>query len=1335
MNFLIWNIRGIGNKPSQKYLHIFCRIHRIKILAIMEPNVQLDSHFFYRRLAFSQVFSNCSNKIWCFMLPSPFLLTCIYAKCDIIGRRELWDVLRYIADQNESQLWLLGGDCNTILQLNKRTGHQRSRLTSMQDFGDMIEDCGLIDAGYEGSNFTWTNHKVWKRLDRILYLDDWLNLFNTTRVSHLPRIWSNHSPLLISMNITSVKPVTSFRFLRMWARHHAFKEAVNVSWQHLTDTQGMINLQQKLYRLKQFLRWWNKNIFGDIFENIKKAEQEVANSKTKFDNDPCDSNLIELKRCTAMLTQALSIEKDYWRQKVASACRWIDEGERNIKFFHSLGKKKRCKSRIHYITHEGNNITNQEEIKKSAASYFQSLLSNDVPQLLDTELEFIQPLIHDLDNTTLCSSPELEEIKNAVFDIHPDSVAGLDSFSAFFFQHCWDIVHNDVKEAVVDFFCGNSMPRSFTATSLALIPKTESPNTWNDFRPISLCNVTNKIISKIMSNRLTHILPNIISPSQSGFVKGRLISDNILLAQELIHTINAECRYDNVVIKLDMAKAYDRIQWTFLYKVLSKPCFSKKWISLVQNYIEHCWFSVLINGSSSAFFKSSRGLRQGNPLSPSLFIIAAKFLSRGLDSLFQKHKEMSYHSNVGLRISHLAYADDFIIFTNCKKKGLKRLMNFLDYYCKASGQLINNKKSSFILNKKCSNLMIQRIQCITGFSLKHLHVTYLGAPLYKGNKKCAHFHDLICKMRSKLQGWEKSTLSHGGRLALIRSTLSTMPIFLLQVLQPPKFVLHIIEQIMAKFFWGSYGEYRRMHWTAWDTICNPIVEGGLSIRKLSDWIFHEQSSLWASFILQKYYGCIHPSVAKVTIHDSSTWNTCKVRKEVQDNMFWVLGDGHISFWLYHWSGDAPLATTLQKNSVGFGSVNFYWRNGSWNENRLKQQLLRTTAELILKTPIFGGLNDTLRWKLTSHGDFSISSAWNFSRNNKTKRQLLGTFWSPSLTPTISIFFWRLHHNWIPTDTRLQKKGFALASKCFCCGTSVESIAHLFILGEPARAVWRHFANLFNIQHPHTESPSLLLQYWNLSSPYTQSSHIRTLIPLLIFWFLWTERNDAKYRNKGFLTHRIIGKIYNHIFCLFKCRKLNRKLWRGDMEIARQLNFNFPPEKIKRPQQVSWKKPNVGWVKLNTDEAAKGQAGQAGVGGVFRDHLGYVILAFQDFIEIQNSIFAEVFALHRGLEHAKEQGMTNIWIELDAQPVIQLISSTSHGHWRLQEMLAKSKYIMSQMNVIITHTYREGNRVADFLAKDACNTQISKTFTPHQISGVLLGLIRVDQLELQSFRIS
>ncbi|KAI3466941.1 hypothetical protein Pfo_023604 [Paulownia fortunei] len=1076
MNLMVWNVRGIGNDPTQKHVHNFCRLHKVKIMAVLEPKVQMDSNFFCRRFAFAQVFANRSNKIWCFvnhefqckivseneqflhlevksqLLPSAFLLTFIYAKYDIAGRRELWNDLRNIAEQNDTQPWLIGGDFNTILHLNERTGNTRNRLTSMNDFGDMIGDCGLIDAGYEGSSYTWTNHKVWKRLDRVL-------------------IWSDHSPLLISLETDTIKAPSPFRFFRMWSRHHTFWDTVKDSWRHPTENQGMKNLQQKLYRLKQRLRWWNKNIFGDIFENIKKAKQE-------------------LKRCTAVLTHNLTIEEDYWRQK--AACRWLVEGERNTKFFHSLVKKKRNQSRIHSITNEG-------------TLYFQSLLTNDVTELTEENLDCIQQIQQDSKMENLCSIPDMEEIRQAFF-----YGSGQRGRPGWIFS-----------EAAVDFFKGNSMPRSFTATSIVLIPKIENPKTWGDFRPISLCNVNNKILTKIISNRLVNILPEIISLAQSGFVKGRLISDNILLAQELMHTINDKRKHENVALKLDMNKAYDRVQWSFLYKVLRKMGFPDTSITLVQNCIEHCWFSVLINGVSAGFFQSSRGLRQGDPLSPSLFIIAADFLSRSLDTLFQHNKELKYHSKGGLNISHLAYADDIIIFTNSGRMGLRKIMELLRKYAAASGQIINKEKSSFIVSTKCSNLIIQRLQYATGFNFKHLPVTYLGPR--------------STKMRCKLQGWEKSTLAHGGRLALIKNTLSTMPIYLLQVLQPPKMVLHRIEQIMARFFWGTYGDQKRMHWISWIKSVNLLKKGAF-------------------------------------------------------------------FWQDHWIGEAPLAATNQRERMGHSAVNYFWHSKQWNEDRLDQLLPQNAVNKICNMPILDA-KDTMKWKMNPDGEFTTTSAWDLIRCSRTERQLLGDLWCNQLTPQL--------------DCRLQEKNFSLVSRCYCCLSSMESIPHLFISGAQASI-----------------------------------------------------RNNVKYRNKGFDAHRVIWKIYDHLFCLLNAGK---------------------------SQQVIWKKPQVGWFKLNTDGAAKGETDQAGVGGIIRDHLGNVVVAYFEYIGNQNSIYAEILALAKGLELAKGCGIANLWIEMDAQTVIKLVTSnTAKGNWRLQEMLAKSKFIMSQMHIHITHIYREGNKIATVL---------------------------------------
>ncbi|KAL0295487.1 UNVERIFIED_CONTAM: hypothetical protein Scaly_3103000 [Sesamum calycinum] len=279
-----------------------------------------------------------------------------------------------------------------------------------------------------------------------------------------------------------------------------------------------------------------------------------------------------------------------------------------------------------------------------------------------------------------------EEIKDIVFSIDKDSVVGLDGFSSVFFQKCWDFINNDIQEAVRDFFCGTPMPRSFKATTIVLIPKVESSQTWSDFRPISLCNVTNKILSKLLYKKLSLSLPNLISPAQSGFVTSRLITDNILMAQEMIHHLDLRYKNSNLVIKLDMSKAYNRVDWNFLLLIMEKIGFPSRFLSLIKHAIQDCWFIVLVNGETTGFFKSSRGLRQGDPISPALFIIAAEALSKGIDHLFNGNPDMHFQTKCEVKISHLSYADNVIIFTNCKEAGLIRLMNFLRKFEEQSGQ-------------------------------------------------------------------------------------------------------------------------------------------------------------------------------------------------------------------------------------------------------------------------------------------------------------------------------------------------------------------------------------------------------------------------------------------------------------------------------------------------------------------------------------------------------------------------------------------------------------------------------------------------------------------------
>ncbi|KAL6580791.1 hypothetical protein OROMI_006714 [Orobanche minor] len=184
------------------------------------------------------------------------------------------------------------------------------------------------------------------------------------------------------------------------------------------------------------------------------------------------------------------------------------------------------------------------------------------------------------------------------------------------------------------------MPRAFTTTTISLIHKNNNPQSWKDFRPISLCNSTYKIISKILSKRLATILPSFINSAQSGFIKGRNITDNILTAHEVSHDISQSMT--NTIIKLDMEKSYDRINWNFIFQVMTRFGFSVAWVNFIKSCISNCWFSILVNGQSAGFFKSDRGIRQGDPLSPLIFAIAADYFSRSIDKMFDRNPTMFY---------------------------------------------------------------------------------------------------------------------------------------------------------------------------------------------------------------------------------------------------------------------------------------------------------------------------------------------------------------------------------------------------------------------------------------------------------------------------------------------------------------------------------------------------------------------------------------------------------------------------------------------------------------------------------------------------------------------
>lgn len=231
-------------------------------------------------------------------------------------------------------------------------------------------------------------------------------------------------------------------------------------------------------------------------------------------------------------------------------------------------------------------------------------------------------------NESLTKIPSDDEIQKAVFDINPDKAPGPDGMTSLFFQKYWGITAEAMRQTVKDFFQHNVLDPRLNQTNICLIPKTERPCEMTEFRPISLCNVSYKVISKILSKRLKRCLPTLISETQSAFVARRLITDNILVAHEVFHALrtNPSCKEKFVAIKTDMSKAFDRVEWSFLEALLLKLGFCEKWVSRIKLCISSVSYQVLLNGEPKGGISPSRGIRQGDPLSPFLFIILTEAL-------------------------------------------------------------------------------------------------------------------------------------------------------------------------------------------------------------------------------------------------------------------------------------------------------------------------------------------------------------------------------------------------------------------------------------------------------------------------------------------------------------------------------------------------------------------------------------------------------------------------------------------------------------------------------------------------------------------------------------
>eukprot|EP00253_Pinus_taeda_P029063 PITA_29063 len=513
------------------------------------------------------------------------------------NHRERHDFLNNIYNMRSlipNILWIIGGDFNMIRDLREKRGGIRREDQNMEEFNDMIRDLRLVDIPTNNGVHTWNNRRggqnqIASRLDRFLLSEEILNQHMFIEAKILPSLGSYHWPIRLDIDIKKFKGKKPFRFESFWLRDPQFIKKVQEWWNQSTvrGKGKMHTLQLKLKEIKRRIKEWNRKEFGNIMEAKQKLEREMEDIQQKIilEGRDDDSTMIQ----------------------------------------------HRQRNRIYSIKNaEGDRVIEQEEIEKILVDYFKGILTEnqrDRGEAINNICREIPRLVTVEQNMALMRAVTMEELGEVVMNMSKNKAPGPDGYTVEFFQASWNFMGKDILEAVEESRMRQRIWPEINSTFLTLIPKSNNSEEPHGFRPIALCNVVYKIISTLIVKRLKPLLPNLIAPEQTGFVEGRQILDGIVVSQEVIHSLKMN-KQKGMLMKLDLSKAYDRLNWDYLRAVLEAYSFERRWIAWIISMISTPNFSILLNGIPTNPFNSSRGIRQGDPISSFLFILAMEGLSR-----------------------------------------------------------------------------------------------------------------------------------------------------------------------------------------------------------------------------------------------------------------------------------------------------------------------------------------------------------------------------------------------------------------------------------------------------------------------------------------------------------------------------------------------------------------------------------------------------------------------------------------------------------------------------------------------------------------------------------
>lgn len=465
-----------------------------------------------------------------------------------------------------------------------------------------------------------------------------------------------------------------------------------------------------------------------------------------------------------------------------------------------------------------------------------------------------------------------------------------------------------------------------------------------------------------------------------------------------------------MAIKIDFEKAYDRLNWNFLHETLIGIGLHSWFVEVIMACVSTSEMRILWNGEMIDPFNPSRGVRQGDSLSPYLFVLCMERLSCLINSVVEDKTWLPIRlSKNGPHISHLFFADDLILFAEANLDQVEVINNVLSLFCQASGQRVNADKTRVFFSSNINHNRATQLSEELGFTRTSGLGKYLGAPIHHGRVSKKSYKFIIDKVQKRLSSWKANTLNLTGRAVLVNSVLHAIPSYSMQTATIPVSVHNEVEKISRNFLWGSNGGHNRMHILAWDRVCTPKSQGGLGFRslrsnneahmmKLAWQLTKNKEKLWVQ-VVQSKYNCGNDVVPNVMRkgNSSNVWRGIAiVWNKFLDGLIWRVGNGRsIRFWqdpwlTSHYTLENSINLELSISERESRLIDKVVYNVGWDETKIRLLLPNEISDSILSLipPCDDAGQDTLAWRYSSNGTFDIKSAYEYltpSSNSSSDR--------------------------------------------------------------------------------------------------------------------------------------------------------------------------------------------------------------------------------------------------------------------------------------------------------------------------------------------------------------